>query len=406
MNWKKAGTLAASLAAAAIVFTMHHVKAADAPVPQFKPDYNWPKPLPDHWQVGAVDGLFVDTHDLIWIANQSNKLNKYDLGLKLGLGDCCNPAPQIIAFDRAGNIVKSWNVSDGRRVCEGYRCLDAVHTIYVDYKNNVWVTGHGKGDSHALKFTYDGRFLLQIGGSTTKGCCGNQDQDNLGGGTGVAVWPATNEVFITDGYVNRRVVVYDADSGKFKRMWGAYGKQPPASVMSTRPTSSGEGGTVTGAMVSPEPERKFEGEGATQWSTVHGVVITPDGVVWIADRVGNRIQQFKIDGTYIREAFVDRPSHMPTGTVYSLSFSPDMEWVYVADGGDKKIHMLDRESLKEVGYVGGEGGQMPGAFNHVHVTGVDSAGNLYTGEAAAGTREQRWTLLNGKARARVTIPIQ
>jgi DNA-binding beta-propeller fold protein YncE len=401
MNWK-IGASIALLAVGAVALTTHRVNAASAaavPVPQFVPDYSWPKPLPNHWQVGAVDGLYVDSHDLIWIANQSNHLTKYDLALKLGEGNCCDEAPQIIAFNRAGDIVKSWRVSDAP--CPGYRCLDGVHTVYVDYKDNVWVTGHGKGDSQILKFDYNGKFLLQIGGSEKPGCCGNQDEENVQGGTGVAVWPATNEVFVTDGYTNRRVVVFDADTGKFKRMWGAYGHQPPMSTMTTK---KGRGAyneeQAAGAMTSPEPERKFEGEGAKEWSTVHSVAITPDGVVWIADRIGNRIQQFKVDGTFIREGFIDRKTSVNTGTVYSFTFSrdPGAKYVYMADGGNKRIHIAERETLKEVGYVGGEGGQMPGAFNHVHVAMTDSAGNLYTGEAAAGAREQKWLLVNGNGK--------
>jgi NHL repeat len=267
----------------------------DSGIPKFVLDQNWPKPLPNHWQIGAATGLFVDQHDLVWLSNESNKLNGYDLALEKGEGDCCNMAPQIIAFDRAGNVVKSWNVSAGPGACQGYRCFDAVHDIYVDYKDNVWITGHGNGDTHLLKFDYNGKFLLQIGGSQAKECCGNQDTENLGGGTGIAVWPATNEVFVTDGYVNRRVIVFDADTGKFKRMWGAYGHQPPVSALSSKVLPGENAPKVV--MATPDPVRKFEGEGPEEWSTVHGVAITPDGIVWIADRVGNRIQQFQINGT-------------------------------------------------------------------------------------------------------------
>ena len=369
-------------------------RAADSSVPRFVLDTAWPKPLPNHWQIGPADGVFVDSHDLIWLASQSNKLDGYDLALQKGQGDCCNMAPQIIAFDRAGNIVKSWSVSGPPETCKGYRCIDAVHSIYVDYKNNVWITGHGDGDSQILKFDYNGKFLLQIGGSQVKGCCGNQDTENLGGGTGVAVWPATNEIFVTDGYVNRRVIVFDADTGKFKRMWGAYGHPPPQSTLSTKVAEGGEVVGKAGTMQSPEPERKFEGEGATEWSTVHGVAITPDGVVWIADRRGNRIQQFKIDGTFIREAFVNRKSTAIAGTVYGFSFSPDLKYVYIADGSNKVVHILDRQSLKEVGTIGNHcGGQMLGCFNHLHIAATDSAGNIYTGEAAVGARIERWNVV-------------
>jgi DNA-binding beta-propeller fold protein YncE len=299
-------------------------------------------------------------------------------------------APQIIAFDRAGNVVKSWNVSVGAGACDGYRCLNAVHEIYVDHKDNVWISGNGDGDSQILKFDYNGKFLLQIGGSQEKECCGNQDKDNVGGGTGIAVWPATNEVFVSDGYVNRRVVVFDADTGKFKRMWGAYGHQPPVSALSSRLLPGEAAAKIL--MDTPDPVRKYEGEGPDEWSTVHSVAISPDGIVWIADRNGNRIQQFKIDGTYIREAFVNRKSTVPAGTVYHFSFSPDLKYVYVPDGSNKTVHILERESLKEVGSFGNCGGQMPGCFNHLHVAAIDSAGNVYTGEAATGARVQKWKI--------------
>jgi hypothetical protein len=382
--------------------------------PRFKLNNDWPKALPNNWQIGPLTGIYGDSHGLIWTVNQSNHLGDYDLAQDYATGDCCVMAPQVIAFDMKGNVVKSWSVSvpppapardpnaplgqfqapvmAGAKTyptkCDGFKCLMNVHSIYVDSKDNVWIVGNGRGDSHILKFDYNGKFLLQIGGDTTKGCCGNQDGNNLGagsqgGGTGIAYWPATNEVFVTDGYVNRRVVVYDADTGKFKRMWGAYGKPPVASTLDAK-----------GNMVSPEPKRVFDGPGAESWSTVHGVSITPDGVVWIADRVGNRLQQFKIDGTFIREAFVSRKSTNGTGTVYGFSFSkdPDMKYVYVADGGNKKVHILDRQTLQEVGSFGGCAGQMAGCFNHVHVSATDIAGNVYTGEAAAGARIQRWDI--------------
>jgi DNA-binding beta-propeller fold protein YncE len=139
--------------------------------------------------------------------------------------------------------------------------------------------------------------------------------------------------------------------------------------------------------------RTFEGEGPKEWSTVHGIAITPDGVVWIADRQGNRIQQFKIDGTYIREAFVNRESPAPSGTVYNFAFSPDLKYVYVAVGPDKQVAILERESLKKVGSFGNCGGQFPGCFNHLHGADADRAGNVYTVEAAVGARIQRWKVV-------------
>ena len=394
MRWKLSLIFALGLLALGAGAGRHLASAADSPVPRFTLDHDWPKPLPNHWQIGAAEGIFVDRHGLIWTTNQSNKLNDYDLALAKGQGDCCNMAPQIIAFDHAGNVVKSWNVSAGPGACAGYRCLDLVHTVYVDDKDNVWITGRGYSDSQILKFDYNGKFLLQIGGSEAKGCCGDQDTENVGGATAVAVWPATNEAFVTDGYKNRRIIVFDADTGKFKRMWGAYGHPPPPSTLTTETVDTQHGRLPAGVMYNPEPERKFEGEGPKEWSTVRAVSITPDGVVWIADRIGNRIQQFKIDGTYIGEAFVNRKSITAQGTVYDLAFSPDGKWIYIPDGGNKQLYIVDRKTLKLAGTMGNHcGGQMVGCFNHLDAARTYSEGNIYTGEAAAGARIQRWNIV-------------
>jgi DNA-binding beta-propeller fold protein YncE len=364
MNWK-AGAAIAVVAIGSVAVSLLAARAVDAPVPHFQLDVGWPKPLPNHWQIGPVTGVFVDTHDRVWINSQSDKLTKYDLALKEQAGDCCVASPRVMVFDMAGNVVKSWGGAG-----PGFEWPNAPHAIYVDYKENVWITANGMGDTHVLKFTNDGKFLLQIG---KKGVThGSNDTANLNRSAGIAVWPPTNEVFIADGYGNRRVIVYDADTGAYKRHWGAYGRRPE----------------------DVEPTRKFEGEGAAQFSTVHGLSITPDGIVWVADRVGNRIQQFRLDGTFIKEVFVARQTTSPEGTVYGFSFSkdPQMTYVYIADGSNKKVHILSRTTLREVGFVGGYGGQQPGSFNHLHGTAVDSQGNLYTGEAAAGARIQRWLL--------------
>ncbi len=352
---------------------------------KFALDASWPKMLPDNWQIGPLTGIYVDKHGLVWTANQSVALNDYDTVKERGAGYCCIRAPEVIAFNDAGDVVKSWRTSGEAATKGGYMPSARPHTIYVDDKDNVWLTGHGEGETHVLKFDYNGKFLMQIGGSTEVGCCGNSDTKNIHGGTGIAVWPATNEVFVTDGYENRRIIVFDADTGAFKRMWGAYGKPPPKDAYDPK----------LKRMASPEPTRTFEGAGAESWSTVHGVTITPDGTVWVADRVGNRIQRFKIDGTYIDEHFVARESTFPTGTVYNFSFSrdPDMKYVYIGDGGNKKVHILDRKTMKEVGFIGGCGGQMIGCLNHVHLGVTDMKGNVYTGEAAAGARIQRWNLV-------------
>jgi hypothetical protein len=362
MVWQVLGVIGVGVVASTAVGCLGRSQAVDANGPRFVLEANWPRPLPNRWQLGPVTGIFVDRHDQIWINSQSDKLDDYDLALARGAGDCCIASPRVVVFNTSGDVVKSWGGPG-----EGYDWPAGPHSIYLDHKENVWITANGKNDAHVLKFTNDGKFLLQIGKPGMSK--GNGDTQNLNRSAGLAVWPDTNEVLVGDGYGNRRVIVFDADTGAYKRMWGAYGTKNPSDA---------------------EPERRFEGEGAAEFSTVHGLSITPDGVVWVADRVGNRIQQFRLDGTYIQEAFVARGTTNDTGTVYGFSFSPDLRWVYVADGSNKKVHILNRETLQEVGSFGGSGGQLNGSFNHLHGTAVDSRGDVYTGEAAAGARIQKW----------------
>jgi len=354
--------------------------------------------MPHGYFFGQIAGITEDSHGNIWVISRPRSIvPQLDEPPQEASGV---PAPAVVEFDAKGNFIRGWGgtyqMSEAERSHFDWPVQE--HGIAVDNKDNVWICGNGKDrktgkdDNQCLKFTTDGKFIMQIGhASQSKG---SLDTENLNHAAWPVYYAPANELFVADGYVNRRVIVFDADTGKFKRMWGAYGHQPPKSVLSTKKQGRGENATEVNVMTTPEPVRKFDGEGAKEWSTVHGVVITPDGVVWIADRIGNRIQQFKIDGTYIKEAFVDRKTSTSQGTVYTFSFSPDGKWVYVADGGNKAIHILDRSSLKEMGTLGNHcGGQMPGCFNHVHVTGVDSAGNVYTGEANFGARIQRWNIV-------------
>ena len=214
-------------------------QTADTSSHRFVLDGNWPRPLPNHWQLGPVTGIFVDKHDQIWINSQSDKLDDYDLALARGAGDCCIASPRVVVFNTAGEVTKSWGGPG-----EGYDWPAGPHSIYVDHKENVWITANGRNDAHVLKFTNDGKFLLQIGKPGMSK--GNADTANLNRSAGIAVWPDSNEVLVGDGYGNRRVIVFDADSGAYKRMWGAYGRKNPSDA---------------------EPLRTFEGEGATEFST-------------------------------------------------------------------------------------------------------------------------------------------
>jgi DNA-binding beta-propeller fold protein YncE len=241
------------------------------------------------------------------------------------------------------------------------------HGIFVDDKDNVWLTGNGDGDGQVLKFTKDGKFLLQIGKGGVP--VDSNDTMHMSRPAGITVYSKTNEVFVADGYGNRRVIVFDADTGAYKRHWGAYGKKPDDKAPNGRQPAT-------------EPASK-------QFNTPHGVTVSNDGIVYVADRANNRIQTFRLDGTFITEGFVKRESQ-GTGTAFGVALSPDasQRFLYVADGSNERIAILDRASLEEIGHIGGPG-RKAGEFFHLHSLGVDPKGNLITGESQ-GSRVQRF----------------
>ncbi len=338
--------------------------AAQSGLPRFEPDPSWPKPLPNNWMLGDVSGTAVDTHDHIWILHRPRTLSEHD---KYGVskkGDCCVPAPPVIEFDQAGNVVQSWGGNG-----DGYEWPDSEHGIFVDPQDNVWVTGNGDKDAQILKFTKAGKFLMQIGHHAKSG--GSNDTANLGRAAGLAMNPKTNEIFVADGYGNRRVVVYDASTGAYKRHWGAYGNKPDDSVPRTR---------------------VYEGAGSPQFNLVHGVRISNDGLVYVGDRVNNRIQVFQLDGKFVKEVYIERKTEAGEGTAFDVAFSPDkqQQFFYVPDGSNKKVQIVNRQTLELVGFFGGHGGHGPGDFYHIHSIVTDSKGNVYLGEVNNGRRVLRW----------------
>ncbi len=245
-------------------------------IPKFEVDPSWPKDLPNQWMMGQVAGIFVDSHDHVWVTNRPRSLEDHDkyAAFDPPQADCCKPAPAVLEFDADGNFVQGWGGPGA-----GYEWPDNEHGMFVDYKENVWVGGNGMKDTNILKFTKDGKFLLQIGHHGTTG--GSNDTENLNRPAGFVVYPKTNEVFVADGYGNRRVIVFDADTGAYKRHWGAYGKKPDDKESNAR---------------------TFEGDGPKQFNTVHSLRISNDDLVYVGDRRNNRIQVFKPDGTYLKEA--------------------------------------------------------------------------------------------------------
>jgi DNA-binding beta-propeller fold protein YncE len=278
---------------------------------------------------------------------------------------CCAPAPPVIEFDEEGNLIQAWGGPD-----EGYDWPESEHGMYVDDKDNVWIAGSGPNDHQVLAFKPDGTFVHQIGkaGQTA----GSNDKSFLGRPTDITVDPEANEVYITDGYLNRRVIVFDADTGEYKRHWGAYGKEPDDSPVDAYDPSAA-------------PSQQFR-------SPVHAVVISSDGLVYIGDRANDRIQIFQKDGTYVKEVVIAKETLGP-GSSWDLDFSPDADqkFLYVADGTNQQVWILDRRELEILGSFG-RSGRNAGQFHWVHNIAVDSKGNIYTGEVQTGKRAQKFVL--------------
>jgi len=343
------------------------VALSAAQIPKFEPDPSWPKPPPNNWMLGQVSGTSVDSHDHIWVLHRPRTMEEHDRYGESGKGDCCATAPAVIEFDQTGNVVQAWGGPGKAGSAQSYEWPDNEHGIFVDSKDNVWVTGNGDKDAQILKFTKSGKFLLQIGHHGKSG--GSNDTENLGRPAGVAVY--ANEVFVADGYGNRRVIVFDADTGAYKRHWGAYGKKPDDSVPRTR---------------------VYEGTGSPQFNLVHGIRISNDGLVYVGDRVNNRIQVFRLDGTFVKENYIERKTSGAEGTAFDIAFSPDkqQQFFYVPDGSNKKVDIVNRETLEILGFFGGHGGHGVGDFFHIHSAVTDSKGNVYIGEVNNGRRVLRW----------------
>ena len=335
-------------------------------VPRFKVDPFWPKPLPNNWLLGEVGGVAVDSRDHIWLYQRPGSLSADEAGAAQDppVSICCSPAPSVMEFDAEGNYIQGWGGPG-----PGYDWPASAHGIFVDHKDNVWLAGNS--DHLVLKFSRDGTFLLQIGQSGKTG--GSNHTRFLGRPTDIGVDPHTNEVYIADGYLNKRVIVFDADTGEYKRHWGAYGNKPDDTDPGPYDPSA------------PVPQQ-FR-------SPVHAVRISNDGLVYVADRVNNRIQVFQRDGTFVKEVFLATKT-LGAGSTWDVDLSPDeaQRYLYNADGTNQQIWTLDRKDLRILDTFGRRG-RYAGQFHWVHNLAVDSKGNIYTGEVNSGRRAQKFVYL-------------
>jgi DNA-binding beta-propeller fold protein YncE len=397
--------LLAALAATQIVLEKRTVaEAAGVQAPMFEVDPLWPKPLPNHWILGNTIGVSVDAQDHVWIIHRGGSLEAKEVYASTNPpgATCCLPAPPVLEFDQTGNLLHHWG-GDG----PGYEWPDSNHGITIDYKGNVWIGGNGRGmppggaaaagrgargaargaasggtpdegqvggtlgyfhDSMIMKFTQDGKFLMQIG--KPGGSKGSNDVENLRLPAKIFVDKNTNEVYVADGYGNHRVIVFDADSGKYKRHWGAYGNKPDdANLGPYNPDAP--------------PAQQFR-------NPVHCAELSNDGLVYVCDRVNDRIQVFKKDGSYVKEVFIAKRT-LGDGAVWDIAFSkdPQQKFLYLVDGANEKIYIMQRDTL-EILTSFGDGGRQPGQFYAVHSIATDSKGNIYTTETYRGQRVQRF----------------
>ena len=350
--------------------------------PAFEPDPSFPQ-LPNGWALGNVAKVVVDRHDNVWIIHRPRTV----LAGK-------TPAPPVIEFDAAGKFLQAWG-GDGA----GYDWPDAEHNVFVDYKDNVWISGSSPGgqsktqrsDDMLLKFSNSGKFLMQVGGRSVS--LGSKDPKSVNKPGDLFVSAKTNEVYVADGYGNRRVVVFDADTGAFKRMWGAFGKPPEDDAASGGRGPSGgpldaTRGAGRGVAV---PALDTEGPGSPAFSSpVHGIVVSNDNIVYVADRSNRRVQMFTPAGKYLGQFFVNRAGPAADSACgFALSSDKHQQFLYIADFGNSHLVVIDRKKL-EVVYQFGKRGAEPGDFQGIHHIAVDSKGNLYTAEVAPGARVQRF----------------
>ena len=341
----------------------------DVMAPAFLVDPLWPKPLPNHWITGNTIGVDVDDRDHIFTVHRNTENmfgGRTEIGLALGVAECCTPAPPILEYDIEGNLINAWG---GPVEGAPYQWPESNHGIEVAANGDVWIGGNGGPDSHVLVFTRNGEYIRTVG------VPGEEFDSNsttaFGRVAEIAIDEDAGEAYFADGYVNKRVAVVDVATGAFKRYWGAYGQ-----------TDIDDDADDTYTPGQPGPD-VFRGP-------VHCAEPSNDGLIYVCDRGADRVQIFRPDGTFVSE-HIYYPATLAQGSTWDIAFSPDedQEFIYLADGQNFKISIIDRASM-EVLYTFGDGGRQPGLFYAPHSIATDSEGNIYTTETYEGKRVQKF----------------
>ncbi len=378
LRWRPVGVAFGLLLVAFVAMPIAQSRPPAEKVPSFQVDPFWPRPLPNRWILGAVAGVAVDKRDHVWIVHRPSTLQPNETR------SIWKAAPPVLEFDAEGNLVSSWGGPGA-----GYEWPQLEHGIFLDSKDNVWLGAGGDKDSHILKFTREGKFLMQIG-KQGQGK-GSNDTANLGAPANMFVDEAANELYVADGYVNHRIIVFDSNTGAYKRHWGAFGNRPDDGFF----TRAGEKlpGPFSGAVQNENKPSQYDPNGppSPQFRIVHAVRISNDGLVYVCDRTNDRLQVFRKDGTFVREVVIAKET-FGSGSVWDVGFStdPQQSFLYINDGTNQFIYVLNRQTLEIVSTFGGHG-HWAGQFYGAHNLAVNSKGDLFITETYEGKRVQKFS---------------